>query len=129
MAGLHINDGQICMDEWLQCFHASNDRPRSGRRACATRSGANMNIILVINQEIGLVPHQFWQFMIMKHVFQNLIMELLNQACPNCSLVTIIFVSSSMMERGRIATLFPRLTAFRESFTLRIPPPCSSQLL
>ena len=49
------------------------------RREVAPHS-RNMNVTVVINHEMDLVYHQLGQFTVTRSVFQNFIMQLINQA-------------------------------------------------
>ena len=74
LAGLNINYRLIYVDEseynvftrWIIGAAPVEERVR------------NMNIILVINQEVGLVHHQLGQFTVTRNVFQNFITEFVN---------------------------------------------------
>ena len=84
------------------------------RREVAPR-GRNMNVILAINQEMGLVwqvwHYQLGQFTVTRNVFQNFTLEPVNQASELFPGEDHI---SSTTERGRISTLL-----YEERFTLR----------
>ena len=65
--------------------------------------GGNINVILAINQEMGLVRHQLGQFTVTKNVNQNFIAELVNQASELFSGEDHIHIVYG--ERGHISTL------------------------
>ena len=91
------------------------------RREVAPR-GRNMNIILAINQEMSLMHLQLGQFIVTRNVFQNFIMEPVNQG------------SELFPGEGHIHMVYdgapPHLNTVpephEERFTLRMLPPYSS---
>ena len=82
----------------------------------------NMNVILAINQKMGLVHHQLGQFTVTRNMFQNFITELVNQASklfPGKDHFHIVY--DGVQQHLNIVVSKP----YEEHLTLCMPPPYS----